>query len=44
MWFNTVKGFYDDKHYNNEDVKVFVVAKWITEEEYKKITNEDYIA
>lgn len=42
MWFETVKGFYKDELYNNDDVKVFVVAKMITKEEYKKITNEDY--
>lgn len=43
MWFDTVKGFYDDKLYTKEDVKVFVVANMITEEQYKEITGEDYI-
>jgi uncharacterized XkdX family phage protein len=39
-----VKGWYDEKFYNNDDVKVFVVAKMIEVEDYKAITNEDYIA
>lgn len=43
MWFETVNKFYNDKLYNNEDVKIFVEAKMINEEEYKKITNEDYV-
>lgn len=43
MWFETVNKFYNDKLYKNEDVKVFVEAKMIKEEEYKKITGEDYV-
>ncbi len=44
MWFEMVKGFYKDKLYSNDDVKVFVVAKMIDKEEYTQITGEDYIA
>ncbi|MBO3443422.1 XkdX family protein [Clostridium sp. CCUG 7971] len=44
MWKDTIKKWYEEDLYNNEDVKVFVVAKMITTEEYKEITNEDYIA
>lgn len=44
MWFEAVKGFYDDKLYTKEDVKVFVVANMITQIEYKEITGEDYVA
>ena len=44
MWFDMVKGWYDEKLYSNEDVAVFVVAKMIEIEEYKQITNEDYKA
>ena len=44
MWFETIKGYYNDKFYDNNDMKIFVTAKMITIEEYKEITNEDYIA
>lgn len=45
MWFTMVDKYYnEDKFYSKDDVKIFVQAKYITEEEYKKITNEDYIA
>ncbi|MGX4599859.1 XkdX family protein [Faecalimicrobium sp. JNUCC 81] len=40
MWKNTIKAWYKESLYNNEDV----VVKMITTEEYKEITNEDYIA
>lgn len=43
MWFETIKKFYNEKLYINEDVKVFVEAKMINEEEYKKITGESYV-
>lgn len=43
-WFKTVKRYYDKGYYSNEDVKIFVVGKKITEEEYKIITGVDYVA
>ncbi|MBO3444003.1 XkdX family protein [Clostridium sp. CCUG 7971] len=44
MWFETIEGYYNEKIYDNSDMKIFVTAKMITTEEYKEITNEDYIA
>lgn len=43
-WFEKIERYYKNELYTNEQVKVFVVAGKITSEEYKKITNEDYIA
>lgn len=43
MWFETIKAYYKKELYNNDDVKVFVIAKMIDKEEYQQITNEDYI-
>lgn len=45
MWFNTIKRFYDSGHpsYTNENLKVFVVAKMITEDEYEVISGEPYV-
>jgi len=42
MWFDTVNDYYDKGYYENEDIKIFVIAKMITETEYKEITSEDY--
>lgn len=42
MWFDTVEEYYKDGLYSKYDVKVFVVAKMITEEEYEKITGDKY--
>lgn len=44
MWMGTIKTWYEQELYNKDDVKVFVAAKMIDKEEYKQITNEDYIA
>lgn len=41
-WTSTIKGYYDEGLYTNDDVKVFVNAGWITEEDYKTITGEEY--
>lgn len=41
--YDTIKNYYDKKLYTNNDLKVFVKAKWITEIEYKQITGQDYI-
>lgn len=43
MFFDAVKYYYDTNRYDNDKVKVFVKAKMITEEEYKKITGVDYM-
>ena len=41
-WFEKVKRYYDMGKYTNEQVRIFVNAGRITEEEYKIITGEDY--
>lgn len=40
--YNTVKRYYDMGKYTNEQMKVFVQAKWITEEQYLEITGVVY--
>lgn len=41
--YYAIKEYFDDGLYTVEQVKVFVKARWITEEEYKKITGVDYV-
>lgn len=43
-WFKTCKLFYDLGFYDNDDLKVFVVAKKINAEQYKQIAKIDYVA
>lgn len=43
-WFEKVKRYYDMGKYTNEQVKVFVQGKKITEQEYELITGEKYEA
>ena len=43
MWFDSVKRYYDMKFYTKENVRVFVVANMISEEDYKKITGDTYV-
>lgn len=43
-WFEKVERYYKAGYYTNDQVKIFVVSKKITEEEYKSITGENYIA
>ncbi len=41
--FDKVKGYYDNGLWGNR--KVYnAVGRWITAEEYKEITGEDYVA
>lgn len=42
--YNSIKRYYDEGRYTNEQVKVFVKAKWITDVQYKEITGIDYVA
>lgn len=46
MFFDWIKGFYDagKPGYTNDGVKVFVRAGWITAEQYKGITDFEYVA
>lgn len=40
--FNVVKDFYDRGLWNIERVRNAVVKEWITADEFKEITGEDY--
>ncbi|MBR3104152.1 MAG: XkdX family protein [Lachnospiraceae bacterium] len=40
--FEKVKYYYDNDLWNIDRVKKAVAKGWITEEEYKEITGEDY--
>ena len=42
--YNSIKRYYDKGLYTDDQVKVFVVANWITEAEYKTITGKKYAA
>ena len=42
--FNSIKRYYNMGKYTLEQMQVFVQAKWITAEQYKEITGEDYAA
>ena len=42
--YNKVKKYYNENLWNKKMVKNAVVKKWITPEEYKEITGEDYVA
>lgn len=41
-WFEKIKKYYDKGIYSDEDVRIFVAAEKITEEQFKEITNTDY--
>lgn len=41
-WFEMIKRYYDMGKYTDEQVKVFVRAGRITEEQYKEITGLEY--
>ena len=42
--FETVKNYFDKGLWNLTRVKNAVVKEWITAEEFKEITGEDYVA
>lgn len=42
--FELVKKYYDKGLWNITRVKNAVVKSWITEEQFKEITGEDYVA
>lgn len=42
--FNSIKKYYDEGRYTDEQVKIFVKVKWITPAEYKTITGKAYVA
>lgn len=41
-YYSIVKKFYEMGIYTSENVKIFVLARDITEEQYKEITGKDY--
>lgn len=41
--FSKVKYYYDNKYWSKTAVRN-AVGRWITEDEYKEITGEDYVA
>ena len=44
MWYERIKRFYSEGLWTKEQVAVAVRFKKITAEQYKEITNEDYVA
>lgn len=42
--YNSIKRYYDTGRYTDENVKIFVLAKWITEAQYEEITGIPYQA
>lgn len=43
-WYTKIKGWYEAGWWTKKMVKNAVIKKWITAEEYKIITGEDYVA
>lgn len=44
MWAKFISGYYKLGLYTSDNVKAFVVAGWITADDYKTITGADYAA
>lgn len=42
--YSSIKRYYDTGRYDDEDMKIFVLAKWITEAQYAEITGIPYQA
>lgn len=42
-WCPSIKRYYNMGFYTNEQMKIFVVADFITAEQYKEITGGEYI-
>ncbi len=42
--FDSIKRYYDENRYTKHQVKIFVKANWITETQYKEITEIEYVA
>jgi len=42
-WYTIVKRHYDAGRYSKEDVAVFVAAGFITADQFKAITGDDYV-
>jgi uncharacterized XkdX family phage protein len=39
-----VLDYYKQGYYNENDLKLFVQVNWITADQYKQATGEDYVA
>lgn len=44
MWATIIGNYFKLGLYAKDDIKVFVLAAWITAADYKTITGEDYTA
>ncbi|EST12035.1 XkdX family protein [Sporolactobacillus laevolacticus] len=42
MWKSWITNYYQKGYYTNDQMKVFVIAGWITADDYKMITGQDY--
>lgn len=43
FWYDAVRRYYLKGYYTNEQMKIFVLGKKITEEQYKEITGIEYV-
>lgn len=41
--YERLKRYYEKGLWNKEMIRNAVIKKWLTEEEYKEITGEDYV-
>lgn len=41
--YDAIVYYYELGYYNNENMKIFVEAEWITPEQYKGITGVEYV-
>ncbi|MCD7828892.1 MAG: XkdX family protein [Clostridiales bacterium] len=41
--YSKVKGYYDAGLWSKNQVRNAVIKSWITEDEYREITGEDYV-
>ena len=44
MWFDIIKQYFSKGYYNEAKLKSFVVANYITEDEYRIICGKKYYA
>ncbi len=42
--YNSIKRYYKMGKYTKEQIKVFVLAGWISEDQFKEITGDEYAA
>lgn len=44
MWKTWISSYYQKGYYTDDQMRVFVTAGWITADDYKSITGQDYAA